>query len=356
MSEDSFAGFPRPETMATGGGSQTTEDNNNEMTQAELFNKLQATINNRYDLLEARLNQLDAQAGAANHPLSESEEEEEEEEMNPLRELLEEAVSGNSSPKQAKEKDVEGDALLEELLKQAEASSLTDEEVDARVATIINAVFRKKMEKDQHKELTSNIGSARPKNCEGLVAVQTNPLLWGNFSEKTKINDKKPQSQQKTLMSASAILTKIFNSFVNAKGDSTKLKLSELMSKMHNALTLLGDVNFHLNMFRRHLMKPELKDQYKRLCAETIPFTSELFGQDLPKLAKEIGETAKIGNQLKLVNKFKKTEYKKNRYEPYARSSAYKKDRPRSSYANTYAGSYAKGKNFPKATGEKPRR
>ena len=50
-------------------------------------------------------------------------------------------------------------------------------------------------------------------------------------------------------------------------------------------------------MFRRGLMKPELRDQFKKLCAETVPYTKELFGDDLPKLAKEIGETAKISNR-----------------------------------------------------------
>ena len=35
------------------------------------------------------------------------------------------------------------------------------------------------------------------------------------------------------------------------------------------------------------------------MCSETIPFTTELFGDDLAKSANEIGETAKLGNTVK---------------------------------------------------------
>ena len=121
-----------------------------------------------------------------------------------------------------------------------------------------------------------------------------------------------------------SIMTKIFDKLVAAKGKPEALQIPDLINHTNKSLMLLGDANFNINMFRRNLMKPELKDQYKKLCAENIPFTAELFGEDLPKLAKDIGETAKISNQLKAPNKFQaagrgrgQDQRKNYRYEPY---------------------------------------
>ena len=129
----------------------------------------------------------------------------------------------------------------------------------------MDKVFRKKMEKELYKKLTTGDLSARPKNCEGLSQVITNPILWGNLSEATKNNDKKLQSCQKALVRASSILSRMFNNLVLLKGSKEKIEPLELLKMVNDSLSLLGDLNFNLNMFRRQLMKPDLKDSYKKL-------------------------------------------------------------------------------------------
>ena len=49
-----------------------------------------------------------------------------------------------------------------------------------------------------------------------------------------------------------------------------------------------------VNIKRRELIKPDLNDQFKQLCGSHTPVT-KLFGDDLPKLVKEISETNKVG-------------------------------------------------------------
>ena len=270
-------------------------------------------------------------------------------------ELIGEAKPEEGTAEQSKHDD---DTLLNELLKQAESSTLVDAEVDPRVASIVNALFRKKMNKETFREMTSDILTARPKNCEGLSMVQTNSLLWAQFSDRTKIQDKRLQNQQKALVSASAIITKLFDKLVAAKGNPNNLQIPEMLSHANKSLMLLGDINFNMNMFRRNLMKPELKENYKKLCSESVPFTSELFGEDLAKLAKEIGETAKISHQMKAANNFKQsgargrgTDYRR-RYEPYynPRSQPRRSDHQQSSARGS--GSYKKNF-FPKRSQDK---
>ena len=41
-------------------------------------------------------------------------------------------------------------------------------------------------------------------------------------------------------------------------------------------------------MTRRYFLKPEIKEDYVHLCNHKFPFTSELFGDDVSKTAREI--------------------------------------------------------------------
>lgn len=50
-------------------------------------------------------------------------------------------------------------------------------------------------------------------------------------------------------------------------------------------------------MTRRDLIKPELRFEYLHLCAQTVPYTLWLFGDDTSKLAKAIEDCSKIGHK-----------------------------------------------------------
>ena len=61
------------------------------------------------------------------------------------------------------------------------------------------------------------------------------------------------------------------------------------------ALSLLTHVNYELNMQRKQLMKPDIGKDYAALCSPHVPFTDLLFGDDLQKQLKDIGDVNKIG-------------------------------------------------------------
>ena len=326
--------------------------NNNLEAIRDMFCLFEEKVNNRMDEMQARfaaiegVEQADPKANEVN---------EADVDITQLQAELSAEASTASKASDAEPQATGDDDLLKELIKQAEASTLMDVDVDPRVASIVNALFRKKMNSEQFRQMTSDMLSARPNNCEGLATVQTNTLLWAQFSDKTRLLDKKLQNQQKALVGAGSIITKMFDKLVAAKGNTANLQIPDLMNSVNKSLMLLGDVNFNLNMFRRNLMRPELKDTYRKLCAETVPFTSELFGEDLAKLAKEIGETAKMSNQMKSNRPYSAVRAKgadfKKRYEPYhnPRYQQRKGDNPRSSFSGN---SYQK-KNFPKRSNDK---
>ena len=62
-----------------------------------------------------------------------------------------------------------------------------------------------------------------------------------------------------------------------------------------DALSLLTHVNYELNMLREMGMKPDIGKDYAALCSAQLPFTDMLFGDDLHKQLKDIGDVNKIG-------------------------------------------------------------
>lgn len=73
---------------------------------------------------------------------------------------------------------------------------------------------------------------------------------------------------------------------------------------------MLSHANFELNLRRRELIRPFLRDEYRHLCSSTVPAVPELFGEDVPKLVRDLTEVNKVG---RLVNRGKGA----YRYRPY---------------------------------------
>ena len=313
--DDEFERF-LPQSKDARTPAKSSDPNNNEL--AKLLASMENSLSKNFDVLKSQIHDTKEQLNSKLNDLTgritiveqtiqaddEGLEDEvtENEEMDAscqeFKDLLNEASGENAQ--EAVVSDDEAD-LLDQFVKQAETTEQLDVEVDPRIATITNNTFRKKMDKEVYKKLSNDVQTARPKNCEGLAQVSTNSMLWPSLSEMTKAKDRKLQSLQKSIVKSGAVLSKMFDALIKAKGDVGKLQIPNLLTMVNNALSFMGNANFAVNMFRRDTIKPELKENYKRLCSDNIPFTSELFGDELAKTAKEIGETAKIGNKIKLA-------------------------------------------------------
>jgi hypothetical protein len=74
------------------------------------------------------------------------------------------------------------------------------------------------------------------------------------------------------------------------------------VDKVNDSLALLGQANRQINLIRKNLLKVELKCEYTYLCNHQIPYTNQLFGDDVSNAAKEIEDAAKIGNRMQYGN------------------------------------------------------
>jgi hypothetical protein len=61
------------------------------------------------------------------------------------------------------------------------------------------------------------------------------------------------------------------------------------------SLSLLTHTNYELNIQRKLFMKPDIGKEYAAFCSPQVPFTDWLFGDDLQKQLKDIGDENKIG-------------------------------------------------------------
>ena len=67
------------------------------------------------------------------------------------------------------------------------------------------------------------------------------------------------------------------------------------ITKLLDAVSILGQANYELNLRRRELIKPDLNQQFGGLCTTQVPITGLLFGDNLTQKCKDIQETNKLG-------------------------------------------------------------
>ncbi|ESO99553.1 hypothetical protein LOTGIDRAFT_158645 [Lottia gigantea] len=127
---------------------------------------------------------------------------------------------------------------------------------------------------------------ARPENCTALVTVLCNIEIWSVLSSQPKTLDKKLQNIETLLVKAASILTKA----VHKQGQAQEASVLEIDRSME-VLALMGQCNRQLNFFRRELMKVrDLHTEFSHLCSHSNKFNQILFGDDIPKKVKEIGD------------------------------------------------------------------
>ena len=264
-----------------------------------------------------------------NHELSASDQEENDETQTAM------------DPEEAEEQKVEGlDELLNTLHKKYTTTEIVGEPVEGRLAEIINKCYKSKGDKIILKNLLSDEAIPRPSNCEGLKCVTTNRMVWDHLSEKTKINDKKLQSCQKSVVKAGSLLATCADKLIKNK----TVDRDSLIEDLNGVIQLVGDANYNINMIRRGLIRPELKFEYKKLCLETVPFTSELFGDEVEKTAKEVEEMSKIGQKMHFTKSYRGKMTQKmlpsHRSSPYPQArTGYYSQRQRTNY-NNYNNNY----------------
>ena len=201
-----------------------------------------------------------------------------------------------------KDEESESSSRFASLAKKFKSQETCDKDVDSVLGDNVNNLFRKGMEEEQYDSMVKDEVNPRPLNCEGLVTVKLNQLVWDIVSPAARSRDKKLQTIETTIVKSASIITKTVDKAAKmekeCKEKGGECDIGHVIDKCNDALALLGHANKQINMFRRDLLKPEMRNEYSHLCTHSLPYTDQLFGDDVSKTAKEIEECSRMGHKL----------------------------------------------------------
>ena len=186
-------------------------------------------------------------------------------------------------------------ATMSKRFKQKE---ITGDKIDDTLASNITDLFRNGMDQTQYNELIKDETNPRPENCEGLVVVKTNQLIWELMSPFAQTCDKKMQAIETSIIKAAVLLANTVNTLAKTEKEKNTDEFGNVIDECNDVIALLGHTNKQINQARRDFIRPELNNEYTYLCNHTQPFTTHLFGDDVSKAAKDIEDCSKIASRI----------------------------------------------------------
>ena len=131
-----------------------------------------------------------------------------------------------------------------------------------------------------------------PENCDRMCGPLVNNEIW-------KVMDKRPLTQDRAMADIQNLVATGMTPLVQL-ADVFKTQFSsnpEAKSLLGDALTIMGQVQYHLSVRRRYMIRPVLKRKYHSLCNISMPISSMLFGNDIGKDIKTCDSLVAIGKE-----------------------------------------------------------
>ncbi|KAJ8042071.1 hypothetical protein HOLleu_13048 [Holothuria leucospilota] len=134
----------------------------------------------------------------------------------------------------------------------------------------------------------------KPENIDLIQVTQINRLIWDNLQVPTRTRDIKLQKIQMLSLKAMTALTSILNDSLVSKANIDK---ESVLTKITDCMVLLGSANRDLNQFRRELIRPEMKAEYKALFGKPTGSSKFLFGDDISQQLRDIADANKLSKR-----------------------------------------------------------
>ena len=151
-----------------------------------------------------------------------------------------------------------------------------------------------------------------PENCKVLCVPKVNLELWHDLPRATRTRDLGLQEVQKNIIKSGQPMLLLFDTVVKAKAEKM----------LADAVTLIGHASYLASLKRREFLKPDISSAYQSVCSKSNPVTTFLFGDELPKHIKDIGEVNKISRKTlaraNTINRYI-PEYKSNYNQQFGR-------------------------------------
>ena len=107
----------------------------------------------------------------------------------------------------------------------------------------------------------------------------------------------------------------LLDSVLNSQKEKKSIEASRILPLIAHAVTFLGYTSYLTSIKRREFLKPDIAQDYQSVCSKSNPVTTCLFGDEMPKQIKEIGEINKIAKRTMFrstVSSKRNSDYKSN--------------------------------------------
>ena len=150
------------------------------------------------------------------------------------------------------------------------------------------------------KERGEKYSKLKPENVAYTGVPRMNKQVWSLTNRKTHLRDIQAQEVQSSLLLSSIPIIKTIETLNEVREGRADVDLTEVIRTLTDSVALISSANVGLVTMRKALIKADLPDNVKPICAKDTKFTPELlFGEDLPKQVKDLGETTKLFGDLK---------------------------------------------------------
>ena len=183
------------------------------------------------------------------------------------------------------------DEVLNEIAQELDCDELCSPPLLDKLATVVNKMLRTKLSEDKLKEKQRLY--TRPQYCETLVTTRVNAEIWAKLQSHTRSVDIRLQKVQALLLKGIVPILQIANTQLSSDGGKNE-NHKEMTRQALDAISLLSQANQELNQRRRELIKPDLNEKYQQICAEHVPCTDHLFGDELHKTLQDITATNRV--------------------------------------------------------------
>ena len=129
-----------------------------------------------------------------------------------------------------------------------------------------------------------------------------NSEIWRQITHQTESFDLKLENFQKLILKSLSVLSKTANTLYEHRSEKDLTKLVALVKatikSCADTAVFLVKATMDILTYRREKIKPELNQNYRHISVEKGEHPKHLFGDDLPKILKDMAETNKIGQSL----------------------------------------------------------
>lgn len=92
-------------------------------------------------------------------------------------------------------------------------------------------------------------------------------------------------------------MIQLLDTVLNFQHEKKPVEATHIIPLVADAVTLLGHASYLTSLKRREWLRPDIAPAYQSVCSKSNPVTANLFGDELPKHIKEIGEVNKIARK-----------------------------------------------------------